>query len=394
MILSSGTAFAILLAIILFVLSTILFFSISLNTPHNITIKFVLGYYLVACWSFVAIIRGELPRDIAKIMPVLLVLLFLFSTQFIILSIRPLNKMNALVEFFLILGWVAMGILVAQLIDPEVQLVIVSSNYYFATLVPELMFILFIRGIFILYLIFLAIHRFRIDGTKKRGLLWVRIGAVLTLASFLSIPLHMMVADFVTNEANALIFFASRLMISIGVLLFFIGLMKNKKEIIGAMQGINTDFIKKQVPIALFSYGISGIEVKNFHGFDFIEEDDELFIFLLTLGTAAITVLGRGEEYIEGSAIIPIGKEEELTAIVFTKWICDKKQQDPRFNGKSFLALLIAVERKLEWLVSDRKLWEQCFECFMEKFVDISEITMDHILEFAKEGMIEVIFSK
>ncbi len=78
----------------------------------------------------------------------------------------------------------------------------------------------------------------------------------------------------------------------------------------------------------------------------------------MNLGLTGMVLLGRGDDYLEGSIVLPCDKEGKMTCIGISFWARDFNQKDRRFGNRTYHLLLISVKRKYEPLFLDRQIWE------------------------------------
>lgn len=177
-------------------------------------------------------------------------------------------------------------------------------------------------------------------------------------------------------------------MVILAAILFFESIRKNPIHQLGAILGINLFFLQQHVHLALYGYGDRGVQILHTAGFHFYPQEDERYVKILSLGMASLTALGRGEEYIEGSAIIPIMDPLPMTGVVLTGWIEDPQQMDPRLDGKTYLALLVLLDRQFDFLFRNRQNWEIEFRNFLQSKNVLQDISEQNILDFTKKTLI------
>ncbi len=183
------------------------------------------------------------------------------------------------------------------------------------------------------------------------------------------------------------IYAIGRFILVFGVTLFLYAIYDEPREILAISRGITNAFFRDQVSIALFGFRGGGPEIIQFKGFGFFNNQNRFEQNLLTLGLAGLVVLARGDEYLEGSTLIPVIEDKEYTGFSICGWVKDKNQPDERFDGKNYIAVLIVVERNYEWLFQNRQEWEEAFLTKFHQLEDFSALKFDELIEFVKELM-------
>lgn len=144
---------------------------------------------------------------------------------------------------------------------------------------------------------------------------------------------------------------------------------------------------------ALFKYDVIGPKLEFYNGFDFLQNDKEEQ--LLRLGITGMVLLGRGDEYIEGSVIIPLDLEIGFSCLGVSFWANDSTQEDERFEKQSFHLLLLAVNRSFEEIFEKRQRWETIIHGFIKSTMSNSgELTEDQITTIIEKAFRQVLFER
>ncbi len=359
--------------------------------PAFATLRILLGYFSLSLWV-VTTVGIVLLHDAGIIMlsksAPYAIILYILTIQLLIhanypLTPRPIRFVNAA----LALGWIALGMIISQLFFPNVTFVIPhATNGAYAPIVhPAFIVISAFRGVVFLFLIFSTIKRIASNDNEPKPIVEFA-GIFLGIFGFIALFTPNLVQS--SNSLALFLYFLARLMILGGITFFLERIRRNPLEQLGAILGVNLFFKENLAHLALYGYGDQGVKVLFHSSFPFYQNEDERYANVLSLGMAGITALGRGEEYIEGSAIIPIINPFQMTGLVLTAWINDPYQPDPRLQKKTYLALLIILNRQFDFLFRNRKIWEKEFRKFIDAKNDLSKINPEMVFHFAKQTLI------
>ncbi|RMG32875.1 MAG: hypothetical protein D6732_12785 [Methanobacteriota archaeon] len=353
-------------------------------------LRILLGYVLLSIWvvlSVVVVILHEENIIMLQTSAPYVTLLFIMTIQTLILANYPLTpRPFRLTNFALAFGWILFGLALAQLVFPQATFVVPKTvNGAYSPKVHPLFIILSaFRGAIFLYLLLGTALRIALNNDKNplvsiSGFLTALVGFILVFAP-----------NLIQNTTISLyLYLFGRFMIITGITIFLEKIRKDPVNQLGAILGINLFFQKQFVQFALFGYGAKGVQVMFHSKFPFYSNEDEKYENILSLGMAGITALGRGEEYIEGSAILPIISPFQMTGLVMTAWINDPQQTDPRLMGRTYLALIVLIDRQFDFLFRNRKHWERQFKKFLEKQKSLARIFPENTMMFTKKTLIE-----
>ncbi len=152
--------------------------------------------------------------------------------------------------------------------------------------------------------------------------------------------------------------------------------------------------MEKKVNIAVFCYSSGIPQIINFHGFENYKSEGDIEDEFTSLALTSLVPLSRGNSYIEGSVILPVGENMDQTGLSACTWVNDSNQKDDRIEGKCFASVLIIVPRRLDWLLGARKIWENRLIGFLKSQDDISLIKIEELKDLVLDTMIDISLTK
>ena len=367
-----------------------------LTLDYRVVFKTILGYLLICIWSVAALTVALFTSPQTRLIPILFVVgLFIIATQHIIYSnIYLKDGPDSFSKLVLVLGWVAIGLLITQLLFPEAIFVSIteSHGFYYSKVNSILFPILTIRGLFVFYLIGNTIREVAFDERTRSSRPFLILAAVMGILSFTVIFLHFSFANLIHDlKLNNFLFIIARLMVIVAVLILNIGIMKNGRYLIASLNGISGTFFEQKFKIAVYSFNAHGTVIQFSKGFDSTHPDKEsAFINLLTLGMAGLSILGRGEDHIEGSAIIPISNGQKSDALIISKWVPSTTTD----QSMTYLSILIAVHPKYSWLIKNRFIWEFAIHSFLSSIESLSNLNYEDFIAFTKELLVDIVIHR
>ncbi len=354
-----------------------------------IVMKTISGYFLISIWSFAALTVATFIPPEERVIPIILVvILFIISTQQIIIANSFIKgDTGFIVRLMLALGLIGLGLLFAQGIYPTISFVSIveSEGFYYSKIQSVLLLILTARGLFLFYLFGFVITKIFTDWRIRSSRPFLYAAASLGIVSFTIIFVHFLLVPLIDNlMINTLIFVSVRLLVILAIVLLNIGVLMNTRYVLATLRGISETFFSNILKFAIYTYDLHGPQVRFSHGFENGHSDEDIvFIRLLTLGMAGLSILGRGDDHVEGSAIIPVVDGESQEGLIVSKWVGNG-------DTKTFLSILIVVDPQRLWLIQDRSIWEFALNNYLESAKDISEVDFEELFTFIKELMVDI----
>lgn len=385
-----------LLGVLMVMVATFQFVVTLIRLGLQVVAKTILGYYLIVLWAFFSIVSASLLHPSQRLWATIsLTAIFLLSTQFVIIANRPQESIyDRPTEFMLTLGWLGLGMLLAQAVTSKAIVVslLEINGFVYSTLHPILLYIVAVRGLFIFVLLGRTASKMAFDERIQNSRPFIVFGGVSGVFAFAAIFLHILLARVITSvDLNSLIFTVLRIMVILAVVSVFFGIMFDMRYIMAGLRGVTGDFLRDKVNFAVYTFNERGPEILFSYGFSTDHQDeDEAFINLLSIGMAGLALLGRGEEYVEGSAILPIAKDKVLDALVINKWVSDSSQQSVRMKKRTYLSFIIGVEPRYLWLIENRSVWENRFETLLQPVEDIQDLTPEMFHQFISDMMVDI----
>ncbi|MFW9992994.1 MAG: hypothetical protein ACFFD4_13205, partial [Candidatus Odinarchaeota archaeon] len=98
------------------------------------------------------------------------------------------------------------------------------------------------------------------------------------------------------------------------------------------------------------------------------------------------TAVGQGGRHNEGLyGPLPVPARDrslDYSALIYSKLLPDKNQQDPRMKGKNFIMICFLYPQEYEAFLSSRRLYiKEKHDKFIGDITDISEITVEGLKE-------------
>ncbi len=146
---------------------------------------------------------------------------------------------------------------------------------------------------------------------------------------------------------------------------------------------------KGSLGMALFSYQPIGPKLELETGFDFLGENKEKL--LMNLGLTSMVLLGRGEDYIEGSVILPVDPKGKITCLGVSFWVKDANQADKRFNDQTYYLVLISVKRNFDQIFENRSYWEKRIQEKIKPLIERKEFNPEIAKEFIETTIKEIL---
>ena len=197
---------------------------------------------------------------------------------------------------------------------------------------------------------------------SKKAYYFYRIG-VTAIATGFSIFLLDIILRLVMklNWFNALIFGLSRSLILIGIDIIVFSAIIDLSVLSPMLRLIAFYIDAKKISTLVSIFSEKGPDILYIYGVPSLKalpkEKREMELYTYIINT--MSVFGMGTKFIEGSAFFPVPFEKDSTCLGITKWFNDKVQQEPRFNGKTFLQVHIVVPKHIDHLITNRDLWEK-----------------------------------
>lgn len=389
-------AWGIGIASLLLVIAIAIGISITAKVRAKGVYRTILGFQLAAIWMILTLINNlsgdpfveenlRTPQTAALLTEgiILAGILLIHS------SARYHQKHASIGRTVSLLGWFLLGAFFGQVIDPSTNFAypVDLREFHGYTFHPVFLSLLIIWGVGIIYLL-TTVEEIEEGGHTRTPLRAAKIVGLGGLMIVVTQPIQNLM-DF-GSEFRAMIFIIGRLAVLLGIIFYFITIWEDPLETYPPTRSVKNLFRREQVSFALFVFEATGPEIAFHRGFGFFGEGDRKMSRLGSLGIAAMVVLGRGDEYIEQSAIFPVKADEDQVAIAMGKWIADGTQKDQRMNGKSYINLVLTVPEPASWLFNQRTFLEKRFHEFVERKGRRSNLTADDCKAFIRESLQEV----
>lgn len=225
---------------------------------------------------------------------------------------------------------------------------------------------------------------------KKR--LWVKkrvskiylSGAILAISGFLLFAIEGVMDYFEYNlYLKIALFISSRLLALTGVMLLLLTGAIDPRCVFSLSRVIQNLTEKKEISFSMIRFELEGPAIVTHYGFNFVDDENQREDYVFKLSLMSMTTLGAGQEYIEGSAIIPMLYDQRYTGLIISSWIKDEKQNDIRYEGRSYIVLTVVIPKNLEWMLYKRVSWEKGFDSFIKKIKNRKELEdTEKIIEF------------
>ncbi len=371
-------------------------FAVMLRMRRWVTIRLVIGFFLIAAWAYLTILYGIFYSAIGEFRPQVvasLFLLFLVSTQLLIIGNRPLDfRFHVHIQVILDSGWIAAGMAIAQIAFPSIHVISTSfrGGVPILFLHPIVSLLIVPRGLLLFYLV--VQNNILVLMDTRDG--WTRFKVIsmgiMGIGGFSLVFSQSLIPD-APIDIYTSIYIVSRFFILFAIALLFVELWNDERTVLPALRGVTNVFLGERIHFALYGFGDRGPELIFDSGFSFLREEDHRYIRLISVGLTSLTSLGRGDEYIEGSTILPVVEDKEYTGLALNGWIDDPTQNDPRFEGRTYISLLIVVERSHDWIFSDRKRWENSFFSFLKNTGTLQNLTIERCSQYVRDQIVESI---
>jgi hypothetical protein len=298
------------------------------------------------------------------------------------------------------LGLVIVGLVVSQYFSPlNIKLIWTENAGYVFAIKTNYIFLSLLVVWSTLTLVLLHRSTF---SSQPRKFFWknrkvkyfYNLGVTLLIGGFLMIVTEMIYVNLdYDHNLHVIFFICGRILPLVGLNLILLAGKIDKKCISSISRVIYHLSENKLISISLNLLDHDGPKVIFHEGFSFIKDKTEIEDSIFKLALVSMTALGIGQEYVEGSAIIPIPFNQNYTGIILTKWIEDEQQIETRFGGRSFIALLIVLPKNIEWLLYKRSIWEKGFEQMTNKVK--SRVDLDNkqnLMNFVIEQLNDIAF--
>ncbi|MCY3411145.1 MAG: hypothetical protein INQ03_05850 [Candidatus Heimdallarchaeota archaeon] len=362
----------------------------------------ILALVILTFWNYMGclmvadIIPRTLPWVIALVASLIIVGIIIIWS----LRVSPLQDKEKRLENILITySWVLFGLLMAQLVTLEYNIITVDPLSL--SIIP-----IYSRGFKIAFIIwgFLLVaftsllelkngyHLNYLPGSAPKI---YASGAILLSFGLTIILMQGALNPFKGVYGELWLFYVSRHLIFCGIILLKYATVWDPYALLPITRAVNHLVYTEQISIALISFESMGPAPLYAKGFHFLEDDEiEHLEFLIKMGAIGTSALGMGDQYIEGSAVIPVPNQPNLTALFLSSFVKDKSQTDPRFEGQNYVVLLLIVPSEVRWIIDKRQVLSEKYIKRIRTVEDLrSEFNSVQFIEYVRKGLLELAIS-
>ncbi|MCY3411146.1 MAG: hypothetical protein INQ03_05855 [Candidatus Heimdallarchaeota archaeon] len=307
--------------------------------------------------------------------------------------------MKRIENVLIIYSWILFGLLIAQVVTNELNLI--SLDPRSLSMIPiysKIFLIAFaIWGIMVVIFTFLmelkeGYHLNYLPGSIPKIFV---AGSGLLLLGMITILFQSVYNPFKGETTEIWIFFISMHLNLVGIIMVNSAVIWDPYALLPITRAVNHLLHTEQISISLISFERLGPAPLYSKGFHFVDsENNDLDQFLIKLGAIGTSALGMGDQYIEGSAVVPVPNQPNLTALFLSSFVKDKLQPDPRFNGQNYIVLLIIVPSEVRWIIDKREILSERFIQRARKVKDLrEEFEPERFVELVKRGLLELAIS-
>ncbi|MDH5403221.1 MAG: hypothetical protein OEZ01_10695 [Candidatus Heimdallarchaeota archaeon] len=383
-------------------ISLILIYIISKKSKNIKLLQIMLGFDLLIIWSIVSILDIMIDHShiithnqIAAFISILIV-----TASLVILKSREDMFKDTLINkylyFSIMYGGVFLsGFLAAQIVFPSILIIQIHDINYNPITKYNLVFgsIFIIWGIIaMIYFVLTEIkirpkYQYFDDLLSKR--LYISAGTLL-ISSVIMYFIQPLILINSNTTTNIFIYYViNRTLLSISVIIIYLSIIKNPENVFYVNRIIRYAFDNNKISLSLVGINTTGPYPIHIQGFDFVEKDKK-DQYVQNLGIIAMTTLGMGTSYIEGSAIIPIPSQEQLVGVLFSSWVADVSQDDNRLKNKNYIILIVLVPKSLENILIRKDEMVSEFIKFSRNVNDLNDIQIHELSDFVQNQFIKL----